>query len=687
MAQYTVQAPDGHIVTLEGPPGASHDEVIAQAQKLYQPGQQTARQRAEQKVADETDARRQANGAIEGAPDFGKVGNTVLAAGMHFVHQLPLVGDLALTAGQAGVDGRTWKQANDLVHRQLGSAQASHPVASTAGGVAGGIDSAIVGGAALKSASGGQAVLKALPAATTTAQRAANVGRVAVASGLAGGAQQAAQNAGEKIAAGDILDAPQAAVEGARNGAVAGAVAGPVGGAAAAVVKKVGAPLATKTALALAKVFGENPADLQAAWSTFKASTGRAPTMAELATLKQRGQIAGAAKDSTIISTALSEAADAQAAARSAQMQEALGGNSPPRPLTPAPAELAAPTQAGGSAGEIANAKTAQGDIDYPAARAHDFTIPTEEDAALGGISAADHLASQVLPLAGLKTADRVRIAEGLKNGVLSGEDAQMLRSKLGKAQGTGANYSPAIASATEDLDAFLASPGNEAAHEALSKANATYQATAQRQAGAEHGETVLGEQTADNFAAEAAAKPNANGNFAAGAQSGARSKLADKAATPAGATSLAQRLGTDDALHAKLTTLFGKDTADAFQRLGAAETGAAENLAPFKGKTPKMEGQDEKDLNTGLRALAATASHGVYQFYHGAKALTGLGMPLKVQETVARYLSDPKMTQQGINLLRKAGATNAQIRQLTLDAAVASGIVGESAVESVTEQ
>ena len=37
MAQYTVQAPDGNTITLEGPDGASQADVIAQAQKLNQP--------------------------------------------------------------------------------------------------------------------------------------------------------------------------------------------------------------------------------------------------------------------------------------------------------------------------------------------------------------------------------------------------------------------------------------------------------------------------------------------------------------------------------------------------------------------------------------------------------------------------------------------------------------------------
>jgi hypothetical protein len=37
MTQYTVQAPDGQTITLEGPENASQADVIAQAQKLYQP--------------------------------------------------------------------------------------------------------------------------------------------------------------------------------------------------------------------------------------------------------------------------------------------------------------------------------------------------------------------------------------------------------------------------------------------------------------------------------------------------------------------------------------------------------------------------------------------------------------------------------------------------------------------------
>lgn len=42
MAQYTVQAPDGKMITLEGPDGASDEEVIKQAQLLYSQEQSQA---------------------------------------------------------------------------------------------------------------------------------------------------------------------------------------------------------------------------------------------------------------------------------------------------------------------------------------------------------------------------------------------------------------------------------------------------------------------------------------------------------------------------------------------------------------------------------------------------------------------------------------------------------------------
>lgn len=612
------------------------------------------------------------HGAIAGEPDLGSVGNAALAGGLHFVHQLPLVGDAAITAARGIADMRNgqgfdWGRANDEAHQILDSAQQGHPIASTLGGVAGGADAALIGGGALRAAGVAAPAALALRPGVGAAGMAANAGRLAVAGAAGGALQGGAQAGGEQLAAGNVAAVPGATATGALGGAATGAVLGPVVGAGATVAGKAVMPLAGKTAQALAKVFGESPADLQAAWGTFTANTGRAPTMAELATLKQRGEITAAARDSTAISTTLSQAQEDAARARSDTMQQTLSPQAQ-------------------SSGQQANVKTAQGDIDYAAARQHNFSVSTAEDATLGGVSPADHLAAQIVPLAGLKTADRVRIVAGLQNGDLSGQDAQMIRSKLNAAQGVGSSYSPAVASAIGDLDDILKAPANAAASGALDTATSNFAANAQREAGAQHGESVLGAQTAPNFAAEAASKPNANANFAAGLPAGARSKLADAAATPGGATSLAARLATDDSLHAKLTTALGQPAADALRRMGQSETGAAQNLAPFANRTPSADNQDEKDLNVGLRGLATVASHGVYQFYHGAKALAGLGMSPQVQNTVARYLADPSMTRQGIKLLEKAGADNAMLRRLALSAAQSAGLLGGSAAANVVQ-
>lgn len=630
--------------------------------------------------------KRQQNGAIEGEPDLGQIGNPALAAGIGFVHNLPFVGDAAITAARAGNDmlsGRptSWDQANQEAHQTIQSAHSGHPIASVVGDVGGAVDTGIVAGGALKAAGAGTTLLRSLPAATTTAQRLANVARVTAVAAGAGAAQGAAQGGGEELAGGHLAQVPGHAVRSALGGGAAGAVLGPLAAGAPA-AGRVFSPLGTKAALALSRVMGESAPDIQAAWRTFQTTVGRAPTMAELASLKQAGQIKAAARDSSTISDALTTAQEDAARARSDNMQAVIA---PTQPTAPANGQVALPAQPGASSGEINNATTAQADVDYPAARTHDFTIPTEDSPELGGISPSDHLASQIVPLAGLKTADKVRIVEGLKTGRLSGQDAQLLNSKLGQAQGVGSNYSPAIASAKEDLADFLAGPGNDQAYAALDQANANYVAGSQRAAGAAHGETILGADTAPNYAAEADSKLNANPNFTTGMASGARSKLADQAATPQGATSLAQRFATDDSLHAKLSKVFSPDVADSLRRLGQQETTAAQNLAPYANKT-SAEDQGAKDAQVALRGLAAFASHGVYQIYHGYKAIQGLGMSPKVQALVAQYLSDPKMVRQGIEVLQKAGMTNAALRQMTLDVAHHVGVAGAGAENSISE-
>jgi len=610
------------------------------------------------------------HGQIAGTPDFGDIGNAAYSAGLHFVHQIPVVGDAVLTGARELADARNGEgfvpvgQANAEVHQILDSAKTQHPIASTAGGAVGGVGSLAVGGEALDGAAGGRLALKA-------GQPIANTARLAATGAATGGAMGAADAA---VRGGNAHDVASSGVSGAVMGAAAGPLAAGAGRVAVAAGRRFATPLSAKTALALSKVFGENSADLQAAWAAHMDATGRPPSMAELANYKQQGAIRGMAKDSTPIASALQANAEQAAADRSANMQTGFSTGMH-RNFTPTGAA---------SPEDLANVRTAQGDVDYPAAREHYFKIPTTPDDALGGATPSDHIAGEILPQAGLGRADRVRIHNGLQAGTLSGQDAQLLRSGL--SESLSRNYSPAVKGYLSDLEGILGGPGNEDANAALQQATGNYATGSRRVEGAQHGAGILGAETPANYAATATAKPNATPEFAQGMQLGANDKLATASATPQGATSLAQRLASDDALHQKLVDTFGQGPADALRRMGAAETSAARAVAPYN-RAPAPE-DDKAALKDVGQAAMAVASHGLgWKAYHAAKVFAGLAMPANVQEKVAQYLSDPKMAQQGINLLAKAGASAQYLRQIALTAAAASGILsGGAASSSVSE-
>lgn len=633
--------------------------------------------------------------AIAGEPDLGSnAANSALAAGLHFVHQLPVIGDAALTgarllANSTNGEGGDWTQANNDVHTMLDSAQQGHPVTSTLGGVAGGVTGALAGGEVLKGAQALPVIGRAAQAtraalALRSGQTTLNAGRMAVA-GAAGGALQ---GGGEQAVG---LHSPGQIMAGTASGAAMGAAGGLLGGAVApAVGRLVGAmrPLESKTATALAKIYKESPADLQTAWRQHIDITGRAPSMAELSDYKQRGAITGLANDSATIADRLNQQAADAAAQRSANMQATFETDAGGRPTSAAP-------------GDFTNARTAQGNVDYPASRAApDFTVSTKEDPALGGVSPADHIAAEILPQAGLGKADRVRIMADLQNGTLSGQDAQMLRSGL--SESLNRSYSPATAGYLKDFDSFLSAPGNEAPNAALNTARSNFAANSQRVEGAQHGASILAGSTPADYTATANATgitspgtgmapagvghnggPAINPQFATGMSAGANDALSAGAATPQGATSLARRLATDTGLLDKLTTTFGPDRAAALQRLGDAETRSATALTP-RAPSPDAEKNTAKDV---AQAFAAVATHGWgWKAYHVAQFVTGKSMSPAVQEKVAEYLSNPRMVQQGINIMQKAGATTTQLRRMALAGAAASGIgSGDAASNYVT--
>jgi hypothetical protein len=627
-----------------------------------------------QHIAGLIKAQQNPNGAIAGEQDLGSVGNAALAFGVHEIHEIPVIGDLGLAAGRwakQNLSGQptTWHDAAQQTQAVINSAQQEHPVASTLGGAAGGLAGAVAGGEALDAVSGGRLALKA-------GEPVANAARLAAGGAALGGAQAG----GEQAVQGNWGNVVPAAAGGAAAGAVLGPATGIAGRVGQAVARRVVPNLDATTARTLAKVFGENPSDLQAAWQAHYDATGRAPLMAELADYKQAGAIQGLAKGSNPIAASLQQAAEDAAAARSANMQSGFRADGAASPET------------------LGNIRTQQGDLDYPAARQFTFSIPTEESAALGGVSPSDHIAGEILPQAGLGRADKVRIMSDLQNGQLSGQDAQLIRSGL--SESLSRNYSPAVKGYLTDFDDILGTghapgsvvdpnappAGNAAAKAALDQANANYTANSNRVAGAEHGSGILSADTPDAYAATATAKPNANPNFQAGMHLGANDTLATASATPQAATNLAQRFATDDNLYQKVATTFGPDTADSLRRMGAAESASAKAMAPYRG-APSPDDNDST-LKDAVYVASAIASHGTFwKLYHGAKVFAGLDMPPNVEAKVAEYLTDPTMAPAGIRLLAKAGASASRLRQITMTAAGAAAILSGDSVADHTPE
>lgn len=292
MAVYNVQGPDGTQHQIQGPDGASDEQIIAAAQQAFGGGtpaqaapapptpEQAAfaagRQRGTQENA--------ASAGISQAAQQGTLGlQNYINAGTRYVAQR--------LAGVPNADSFS----SDLAYSRgmsEGEAEGS-PTASTIGGTVG----TFLGGAGLakgtKLIPGGQAVTRFL--APKAGQGLSNIAKLAGAGATVGGVQALSQ--GQPL--------PQAA----ETAAVSG-VAAPVAGRVAqfGLNKLQGA---SQTAMqALAKTLDETPATLQAAYNAYQNITGQLPSIADLVGLKSQGKLRALAGANEEIGQAARTAAD-----------------------------------------------------------------------------------------------------------------------------------------------------------------------------------------------------------------------------------------------------------------------------------------------------------------------------------------------------------------------------------------
>ena len=148
MAQYTVQAPDGKEITLEGPAGASQEDVIAQAQKLYQPKASVEVSAAPAAQFGET-----GGGAATGKPLLVNRTNvqteprpleSAMAGLTKSMIDVPVAASQLATGGNLGTS-----QLAQRLGQQAGAYQEANPISYGAGRIAGMVAPAMAGGSAI----------------------------------------------------------------------------------------------------------------------------------------------------------------------------------------------------------------------------------------------------------------------------------------------------------------------------------------------------------------------------------------------------------------------------------------------------------------------------------------------------------------------------------------------------------
>ena len=490
--------------------------------------------------------------------------------------------------------------------------QVANPVAGTIGGVLGGL----VGGGEL-----GQAlrVARMVPGggavldalAPKAGQAVRNVVKaVGTNFGVGAGITAANQNL---TSVGDLVSGiPQDALGGAVS-----AVAGPVAGKAATMVISRLQPAAARAMQALASHLSEAPADLEQAFQAFQHLTGTTPSMADITGLKSQGLLQKLAKANATIGEAANVAANAGGAPLHEQLA-ALAARNPQRPQTAS--ELDA----------LRNATT-----DAAMNTPHPNTGLTLNDTPAPDLNG--HLLSPHVEYA-LSPNTQVNARLNRPNEVLqriqSGQqtigDVDTVRRALRDQQNAFIRPAPGSMSAR---DPILAKEFGDLANKVEGIGV---------NADSDYGKVL------DNY--------RGLSNYTNGFQHG----LAGNGATD---------IPRDDTL---LARAMKSQMGQAGYEHGNALHVAQAALDAIKPNTVNPQAQ----VGPGhvAQAAMAAASGGVGFIYHAMRAIPGLHLSEGVQQIIAKQLFDPQMTAAGVANLRRAGATDANIR---LMGATIGGVTG----------
>ena len=636
MATYNITGPDGNAYSVTAPDGASQDAVLAYV-------------KANAGKAGANPAIKPAQGRDLGAVWSG-LRNTADAATMGLVE--PAQAALAVGINRLAGGYKTYDQVRQEMAAEETATDTAHPYAALGGTVAGAL-------------SGGAAIGKMLPAALAGGRsisgikdilRAAGIGGVM--GGVSGGVQGYAETGDTGAAA---------------TGAVAGAETGAVLGPATEIVAPRLLPAGAKAMKMFAKIIDEPPEVIQQAIDNFRLGTsptgnpahGRTPMMAEIMSLKQQGAIRDLARGHPNLASPLAEAAQAQTPVMQDSLGKVIGkpiaGVSAPTAASDALADSYTRLPADGTPEAMDAWVKNEGDKQFKALHGQSVTLAPDEVEQL----------KTIMNDTPLGRATQREALDRLDTGTLELDHADALRKKLTLA----ASKDPAgpFYEDKQWLEGLLSGKSPEYA-----QAVSDYAHRAQLAEGVALGQKVAGSDPTGFSASVTTARPDVR----TGVPIGARSAMLSDTFDPKGVASFAEGQAHDTRMQEATRTALGSQAQQNIQRVAATESGARASL---RGSAPPSVGVEEDNSPAqAMHALAAvTYSNPGIISYHLSHLMKGESMSPKVAAIVGKYLTDPAMTKQAYNILKRAGAQDADIMRFAAGVAAAGGgTVGRGVVK-----
>lgn len=400
-----------------------------------------------------------------------------------------------------------------------------------------------------------------------------------------------------------------------------GAVAGPVLGAAGAKIIKTFQPASQRAIQLLADKLGETPDVLANAFRNFHAQTGRPPSMAEIVGLKTQGELRLIAGDNPTIGEALATKASA---ADTAPAQRTLTGNA----AANAPEDINSLTSRRKE--RMDAAMTPIRDDQVPLDSSH---LPLLNDKRVRAATNGDpELQSKMR--AAISDLDTSAGGSGTHDGLTVG-DFDTIRMSLRNRQGAYANPQASIhnsgtaQSYGKLVDQFTGP---------VTRASPEYKAAL------------------DQFKKDS--------DYIAGFKHGNAGKAVADASKP----DLIKSLDTPEGKEGYAT--------------GSTESQASDNLKNVAPGNVKPSPAPNVSQVAGAAASAAYHSPAGIMYHLGRIFGGSLKMSEPAQRKIAKMLTDPNQTMAGIAALRKAGAQNQQLRQLSLSISGATGVNAAEAAQ-----